>query len=251
MDRCLNKLIGATDMNYATHNDKESLESATTGSSLMGEIEATYAELRSLFGKPLTWDDGKVDAEWVIEFSDKTIATIHNWKDGTAYLGSAGLELNKINHWKVGGFSPAAHTMVQIAVDLSRELEEPKGDTEKEIFQSAYAVMDNIAKTKGENYAMLVEIVILTRKRQQLTSMLLEMLTDAADMPDSVRKSIAKIDGEISVKTISKSCEAASFNFKSEKEAKELMDWSERVMSCEESGIETLLNKMKKKKAGS
>ena len=248
MDRCLNKLIGATDMNYTTHNDKESLESAKTGSSLMGEIEATYAELRSLFGKPRTWDDGKVDAEWVIEFSDKTIATVHNWKDGKAYLGEVGLDLKNIKRWSVGGFSPAAATMVQIALDLSREdKDSDKGSTGEQAFESAFAVMDNIAKTKGENYAALVELVILTIKRRQLMDLLLAMLGDMTEMPDHVRKGIEKIDNEISVRTISRACHASTVEFKNDKEAGDLMDWAGRVISCEEVGIESLMKSMFKK----
>ena len=66
------------------------------------------------------------------------------------------------------------------------------------------------------------------------------------EMPESVRKAIEKIDGEISVRTIAKSCEASTLNFKNQKEADELMDWAGRVMSCEENGIETLMKMMKK-----
>ena len=246
MDRCLTKLLGSN-MKYATHNDKESLEGASNGASLVGKVKATYAELRSLFGKPMTWDDGKVDAQWVVEFSDGTIASVYNWKDGVAYLGETGLPIKNITEWHVGGFSSAAHAMVQIAIDLSREeRESSKDDAEKKVFESAFAVMDNIANTKGESYALLVEVVILTMKRRQLMSMMLEMLSDMVEMPESVRKAIEKIDGEISVRTIAKSCEASTLNFKNQKEADELMDWAGRVMSCEENGIETLMKMMKK-----
>jgi hypothetical protein len=48
--------MGATSMNFKTHNDKQSLEDAFNGTSLVGEVKATYRELRSLFGKPLDWE---------------------------------------------------------------------------------------------------------------------------------------------------------------------------------------------------
>ena len=247
MDRCLTKLLGAN-MKYATHNDKESLEGASNGASLVGKVKATYAELRSLFGKPMTWDDGKVDAQWVVEFSDGTIASVYNWKDGVAYLGEAGLPIKNITEWHVGGLSSAAHAMVQIAIDLSREeRESSKDDVEKKVFESAFAVMDNIAKTKGENYAALVELVILTMKRKQLMDLLLAMLSDMTEMPDHVRNGIEKIDSEISVRTISRACHASTVEFKNDKEAEDLMDWAGRVISCEEVGIESLMKSMLKK----
>ena len=235
-------------MKYATHNDKESLEGASNGASLVGKVKATYAELRSLFGKPMTRDDGKVDAQWVVEFSDGTIASVYNWKDGVAYLGEAGLPIKNITEWHVGGLSSAAHAMVQIAIDLSREeRESSKDDVEKKVFESAFAVMDNIAKTKGENYAALVELVILTMKRKQLMDLLLAMLSDMTEMPDHVRNGIEKIDNEISVRTISRACHASTVEFNTDKEAGDLMDWAGRVISCEEVGIESLMKSMLKK----
>ena len=246
MDRCLNKLMGATSMNFKTHNDKESLEDAVNGASLVGEVKATYAELRSLFGKPLEWECGKVDAQWIVEFSDGTIATIYNWKDGVAYLGEAGLPVKKITDWHIGGLSPAAHTMVQIALDLSRESrDEPKGDVDKAL-ESAFAVMENIAKTKGDEYASMVEVVILTLKRKQLVDLLLTMLSDMTEMPKAVRKGLEKIDGEISVRTIARACSATSLDLNTDERAKELMDCAHRVMDCEETGIEDLIKIMKK-----
>jgi len=246
MDRCLNKLMGATSMNYTTHNDKESLEDAVNGASLVGKVKATYAELRSLFGKPLDWECDKVDAQWIVEFSDGTIATVYNWKDGMAYLGEDGLPIKKITDWHVGGLSPAAHAMVQIALDLSRESkEQPKDDVEK-AFESAFAVMENIQKTKGDDYALMVELVILTLKRRQLMELLLKMLSDMTEMPKSVRQALEKIDSEISIRTISKACEASKLEFKTDEQAKELMDCASSVMSCEEHGIEGLIKAMKK-----
>jgi hypothetical protein len=238
--------MGATSMNFKTHNDKESLENASNGASLVGTVQATYAELRSLFGKPLTWDDGKVDAQWVVEFSDGTIASVYNWKNGVAYLGEAGLPVRKITDWHIGGLSPAAHTMVQIALDLSRESkEQPKDDVEK-AFESAFAVMENIQKTKGEDYALMVELVILTLKRRQLMELLLKMLSDMTEMPKSVGQALAKIDSEISIRTIAKACEASKLDFNTDDQAKELMDCASSVMSCEEHGIEGLIKAMKK-----
>jgi hypothetical protein len=75
-------------MNFETHNDTE-IE--VNGTFKQGSIETSYANLVSKFGKPLgVSGDDKVDVEWLIRFSDGTIADIHNWKDGKAYLGDEG-----------------------------------------------------------------------------------------------------------------------------------------------------------------
>ena len=79
-----------------------------TGSSFMGKVKTSYAELVEVFGEPTTHNsaDGKVTAEWKIEFgvnddltwakpmhpgdihSDRSvIATIYDWKTGETPFG--------------------------------------------------------------------------------------------------------------------------------------------------------------------
>jgi hypothetical protein len=81
---------------------------AVGGTSLQGYIDADYNVLKKLFGKPGNGDGYKVDAEWEILFSDGTVATIYNYKDGKNYNGASGLAKTKIRDWHVGGRSARA-----------------------------------------------------------------------------------------------------------------------------------------------
>jgi hypothetical protein len=78
------------------------------GTSLQGYINTDYKTLKTLFGKPMKGDGYKVDAEWIIEFEGKVIATIYNYKDGKNYNGASGLSKTKITDWHIGGNSKMA-----------------------------------------------------------------------------------------------------------------------------------------------
>ena len=105
-----------------------------TGSSFMGNVKTSYAELVEVFGEPIAHNsaDGKVTAEWKIEFginddltwakpmhpgdihSDRSvIATIYDWKTGETPLG----EYN----WHIGGHNIEAAWFVQDMIDAHRE----------------------------------------------------------------------------------------------------------------------------------
>lgn len=74
-----------------------------TGTSFKGYALVTYKNLVALFGLPLTYaNDDKIDAEWIIN-TPYGVATIYNYKDGTAYLGADGLAVEQICEWHVGG----------------------------------------------------------------------------------------------------------------------------------------------------
>lgn len=74
------------------------------GTSLQGYINCSYARLVEVFGEPTgVGDDYKSDAEWVVEFSNGTIATIYNYKTGKNYLGSHGQRTKDITDWHIGG----------------------------------------------------------------------------------------------------------------------------------------------------
>lgn len=79
------------------------------GSAYQGDIEITYDEIVAVIGNPCHDGDGyKLDAEWVLEFEDGTIATIYNWKDGKNYLGDMGFTVKEICNWHIGGFNQDA-----------------------------------------------------------------------------------------------------------------------------------------------
>ena len=91
-------------MKYITHNDKDDI--LTGGTSLRGYIKVTYETLCSIFGEPNGSDGYKSDAEWEVEWSDGTVATIYNWKDGKNYCGEEdGLDAEDIVEWHIGGKS--------------------------------------------------------------------------------------------------------------------------------------------------
>lgn len=67
----------------------------------MGVITSDYKTLVKKFGKPKQCSgDNKVKLEWVLSFSDDTVATIYDWKlyDKTV------LQIKRSNKkWNVGG----------------------------------------------------------------------------------------------------------------------------------------------------
>lgn len=74
------------------------------GTHYQGEIDIKYDEIVAVIGNPCHDGDGyKVDAEWVLEFEDGTLATIYNWKDGKNYLGDMGHNVKQICNWHIGG----------------------------------------------------------------------------------------------------------------------------------------------------
>lgn len=89
------------------------------GTSLKGYIEADYKELVAVFGDHGNGDGYKVDAEWMIEFADGTVATIYNWKNGNNYCGEDGLPVECITHWHIGGHTERAEQLVNdVVVDF-------------------------------------------------------------------------------------------------------------------------------------
>lgn len=104
-------------MKFITHNQDDLIRS--NGTHLQGCISATYAQLVSKFGEPLKegFDDYKSDAEWLVQFSDGTVATIYNWKNGINYCGSEhGIPTQYIRDWHVGGHCELACDYVKLVL---------------------------------------------------------------------------------------------------------------------------------------
>ena len=92
---------------------KPAKSQAVNGTSLKGYISADYSTLVEVFGPPHSDGDGyKVDAEWMLQFSNGVVATIYNWKDGRNYCGEDGLDVEDITEWHVGGKSALAEQTV-------------------------------------------------------------------------------------------------------------------------------------------
>jgi len=98
---------------FETHHEKECIN--TNGTCLQGYLNASYEKLVELFGEPLE-GNYKTDAEWEVQFSDGTIATIYNWKDGKNYCGESGVDIFDIESWHVGGNSSRSELMVNLAI---------------------------------------------------------------------------------------------------------------------------------------
>lgn len=99
-------------------------------SCLQGYIDAEYATLCKVFGKEHSkGDEYKVDAEWMLKFSDGTYATIYNYKNGKNYCGKNGLAKKNITDWHVGGSSELAVTRVQDAINAFVDAHNAKIDS--------------------------------------------------------------------------------------------------------------------------
>ena len=82
-------------MNYVTGNHD------ITGTCLQGTINTSYDRLVELFGEPTQLEaDGKVQVEWVMKFTDGTLATIYDWKENQVPEG--------VTEWHVGGHTQHA-----------------------------------------------------------------------------------------------------------------------------------------------
>jgi hypothetical protein len=95
---------------FITHNDAAI---QTDGTSFMGAVDRSYAELEAAFGTPGTGDEYKSGAHWSLLFEDGTVATVYNYKDGKNYLGDDGLPTEEIRDWHIGGFNYRAVELVK------------------------------------------------------------------------------------------------------------------------------------------
>lgn len=89
---------------------------ALLNTSGQGSVRTTYHKLVSVFGKPKKGDGYKTEAEWDLMFSDGTVASIYDWKEGKHYLGKQGKPVSKITDWHIGGKSKHAIALVKAAL---------------------------------------------------------------------------------------------------------------------------------------
>ena len=83
------------------------------GTCLQGYIKTTYDELVNVFGEPTNWGDGgrKVNVQWIIKFSDGTVATIYDWKMPRTPMG--------VYDWHIGGMSQDAVNCVKNCMSVT------------------------------------------------------------------------------------------------------------------------------------
>ena len=94
---------------------------SVAGTSLVGNVNSTYAELVQVFGEPTLLGGDKTTAEWQIRFNvmedgdtDTTdvVATIYDWKEYDTPMGPY--------DWHVGGNSANAAWYVSDKLDEHR-----------------------------------------------------------------------------------------------------------------------------------
>lgn len=232
-------------MTFKTHNDAD-IE--INGTSLQGEVDASYKELCDLFGSHHDGDGYKVDAEWYVQFEDGTVATIYNWKNGRNYCGESGQDLEQIRDWHIGGSTTAAETQVQIALDLHRESKQEKKTGFEKSLESAFDIMETIRATKGEAYGRTVETAMLVHKVLDLQNILLVQLMNADVINDESAESITKIMAMITSRIIGLSARSITKDGEDLKaqEARDIMAWADRIMEREDASANELMKELSK-----
>ncbi len=103
-------------MSVAMNVNDETTDS--DGTYRVGRLRCGFLELIECFGEPLLSQDyGKVDFEWVIEFTNGVVLTVYNWKNGP----SAGVQ-GPITQWNIGGSSVNAFPMLRPLLPESMEV---------------------------------------------------------------------------------------------------------------------------------
>lgn len=153
-------------MKFITHNTqlskgKSNKKIDVNGTALLDYVETTFEKLNFAFGKPLLYGDPskpgweKSDAEWIIEFSDKKVATIYNYKDGKAYCGEEGKDVKDITEWHIGGHNI---DVVQRIINVLKGHYNIENESEwvcqwcgsEDIYEIAYIPMNSFPKNYSE-----------------------------------------------------------------------------------------------------
>lgn len=81
---------------------KKALPGASNMTCYQGEVNTNYARLVEVFGEPHYTEsgDGKVTAEWVIEFNGE-VATIYDWKTGKTPMNDYSWHIGGHKRWVV------------------------------------------------------------------------------------------------------------------------------------------------------
>ncbi len=86
-------------------------QSSANGTHLQGEVSISFDRLQKIFGDPILSGPGdKVQAEWIIQFEDGTIATVYDWKEWVDY--------KKVQNWHIGGYNNKAVQKVKMALSI-------------------------------------------------------------------------------------------------------------------------------------
>jgi len=117
-------LSAAIQDKYVSDLSNITKSSNTGGTHLHGHLNRTYDQLVSVFGDPhfryipRAGAEDKIDVEWSFEFSDGRVFTVYNWKNGKAYCGHQGEDVEHIKEWNVGAHGMSAYHSLKELLDM-------------------------------------------------------------------------------------------------------------------------------------
>jgi hypothetical protein len=161
----------------------------TFGTSLKGEIVATYYELTQTFGEPRKESaDDKVTREWSVKFLNNEIATIYDWKDDDCLEGAY--------RWHIGGFNNSVVADVQH--EYRSKMEEIKEKTTKEYEASTETVKEK-EKDIHYFYLQMMSRQMLIAYRDSTNNKLQPTWHWAVSLTTSERALIDELPGNLEV----------------------------------------------------
>lgn len=232
-----------TKQTYVTHNTTDSFIDLS-GIVEQGVIEhCGRKQIHAMFGAPVKDSEG--NDMWALRFSDGTVAGIRR---------RGGLDGGWSVAGKVTDRSSKAAMLVKIAIDLHAEAEAQKAVDKHKTpdafskleagLQGSKEMIQSIVVGRGEKYAHLVEIIMGVRKKESLSKHMMQMLVEANVIPKSLAGLMETADEELSISIITLASHIGDL-IGSEAEAKEAMNWAERVMTAEQDAVSGLLTQLR------
>lgn len=237
-----------TQQTYVTHNTTDSFIDLS-GVVEQGVIEhCGRKQIRAMFGAP--GNDSEGNEMWALRFSDGTVAGIRR---------RGGLD----GGWSVAGKltdrTSRAAIMVKIAIDLYAEAEAQKAADKHKAsdvygkldasLESSKEILQSIIVGRGEKYGHLVEIIVSIRKKESLHKHMMQMLVETKTIPKSLAAMMEHADEELSILVITLASHMGDL-IHSEAEAKEAIEWAERIMAAEQEGVTSIMGELRAKSGG-
>lgn len=123
-EKFASSLSAAIQDKYVSDLSNITKSSNTGGTHLHGHLNRTYDQLVNVFGEPhfryipRAGAEDKIDVEWAFEFPDGRVFTVYNWKNGKAYLGHEGEDVEHITDWNVGAHGMSAYHSLKELLDI-------------------------------------------------------------------------------------------------------------------------------------
>lgn len=212
--------------NLSNHNTKhmniEAIRKEATQKPVA--IKTDLLELITLFGMPASPHNSRPD--WAVMLD----------------TGECGhITLVDANRAEVRSDSRRLVESVQIAVELHQEQKRVGSttghDALDEAIESADTIYQSVASIHGNQYAHIVEVAVCTRKALDIIGSCLSTLAGSEAMPREVAERLHDAASSLMAKLLSSATKASDLNVNSEAEAKQIMDWAERILETEKAGV--------------